>query len=48
VADWVSVSITAGPKSVTRTMGAANLRHGTIASANQSPLHGAVIRTNKL
>jgi len=31
-------SITAGPKSVTRAMGAATLRCGTIASANQPPL----------
>ena len=30
--------ITAGPKSVARTMGAASLRHGTIASANKTPL----------
>jgi len=31
-------SITTGPKSVTRAMGAASLRRGTIASANQPPL----------
>jgi len=31
-------SITAGPKYVTWTMGAASLHHGTTASANQPPL----------
>ena len=31
-------SITAGPKSVTRAMGAASLCRGTIASANQTPI----------
>ena len=40
--DWgvvMSVGcIIAGPKSVTRAMGAASLLHGTIASANQTPL----------
>ena len=32
-------SITAGPKSITRTVGAANLHHDTTASANQPPFH---------
>jgi len=30
--------ITAGPKSVTRAVDAASLRHGTIGCANQTPL----------
>jgi len=36
-------SIIAGLKSVTRAMGAASLRRGTIASANQPPLHGCKV-----